>query len=153
MTATAAADLHTRRQLEALLTEFAWRVDHGEAGTVHELFTEEGTISGPGLAMRGRDEIARQFTERARDTARVSRHLWSNPRFEPLADGAWRVTTAVQTFIHRLAEDEARPATACLLVVGDSIDVLQRCDDGRWRFRSRELVVAFRLENAPPERP
>jgi hypothetical protein len=146
MTGTGSVDAQTQRELEALLTEFAFRADHGLAATVHELFVEDGSIRGPGLKMQGRGEIAEQFAGRARDTVRVSRHLWSNPRFEKLDERSWRVTTAVQTFIHRQADDETLPAAACTLVVGDSVDVIESCDDGRWRFRSRELVVMFRVE-------
>lgn len=148
MTETGAVDGQTQRDVEALLTEFAWRADHGLAATVHELFTEAGTIRGPGLAMNGRREIAEQFAARGRDDRRVSRHLWSNPRFERLDGRAVRVTTAVQTYIHRLADDGTLPAAAYTLVVGDSIDVVESCGDGLWRFRSRELVVAFRAESA-----
>ena len=133
-----------RRALEALMTEFAYRVDHGLADRVHELFTENGSIRGPGLAMHSRDEIARQFRERAADTRRVSRHFWSNPRYERIDDRAVQVITAVQTFIHRLEEGEELPASGYTLVVGDSIDVAEQGSDGRWLFRSRELVVAFR---------
>lgn len=147
MTETHAIDAPTRAELEALLTEFAWRVDHGLAGTVHELFTEDGSIRAPGLALGGRGEIAEQFAARAADTHRVSRHLWSNPRFERLDRTAVRVTTAVQTFIHRLEDGEALPAAAYTLLAGDSIDVMEAGADGRWRFRSRELVVAFRVEH------
>ncbi len=147
MSQTGAVDAQTQRELEALLTEFAFRTDHGQAATVHELFLEDGSIRGPGLAMQSRNEIAAQFAERGGDTARVSRHLWSNPRFERLGEHAWRVTTAVQTFIHRLAEGESLPAAACTLVVGDSIDVIESGSDGQWRFRSRELVVAFRVDH------
>jgi hypothetical protein len=146
MTGTGSVDVQTQRELEALLTEFAFRADHGLAATMHELFVEDGSIRGPGLKMQGRGEITEQFAGRARDTVRVSRHLWSNPRFEKLDEHSYRVTTAVQTFIHRQADDETLPAAACTLVVGDSIDVIESCDDGRWRFRSRELVVMFRIE-------
>lgn len=137
-------DPETRSELEALLTEFAYRIDHGRADRVHELFTEDGYIRGPGLAMQSRAGIAAQFGERARDGGRVSRHFWSNPRFEKLDDGAVRITTAVQTFIHRLGEGEELPAASHTLVVGDSVDVAERGTDGKWRFRSRELIVAFR---------
>lgn len=126
------------------MTEFAYRADHGLGDTIHELFTEDGTITGPGLAMNGRDEIAKQFAARAADPARVSRHFWSNPRFERLDDRSIRVTTLVQTFIHRREEGEELPLGKYALIVGDSIDVMRRCDDGRWRFASRRLEVVFR---------
>ena len=137
-------DAATRHALEALMTEFAHRVDRGLGDQVHELFTEDATITGPGLAMHSRGEIAAQFQARARDSARVSRHLWSNPCFERVDDRHVRVITVVQTYIHRLGEGEELPAGAHSLIVGDSIDVMRRCDDGRWRFASRHLNVLFR---------
>ena len=143
-------DLATRRAIEDLLTEFAWRADHGRADIVHELFTEDGSIRGPGLDMRGRAEIAARFAERAADPQRVSRHAWSNPRFERLDDDAVRVVTIVQTSIHRLEPGQSLPAEACTFVVGDSDDVVVRGPDGQWRFRSRELGVAFRIERGTP---
>jgi 3-phenylpropionate/cinnamic acid dioxygenase small subunit len=138
-------DPATRHALEALLTEFAHRVDNGLGDTVHELFTEDGSIAGPGLAMNGRSEIAKQFTARAKEPGRVSRHFWSNPRFERLDERSIRVVTLIQTFVHRREEGEELPAERYSLIVGDSIDVMQRCDDGCWRFASRRLEVAFRV--------
>ena len=134
----------TRRALEDLLTEFARLVDTGMADQVHTLFTEQGSITGPGLAMHSRAEIAQVFGERAKNKARVSRHLWSNPRFERLDDRTVRVTTVVQTFVHTLGEAESLPAPAGSFVIGDSIDVMEQGEDGVWRFRARELVVIFR---------
>lgn len=147
MTDTRAIDAQTRSELEALLTEFAYRVDHGLAATVHELFTPDGSIRAPGLALDGREAIARQFGDRAADTRRVSRHFWSNPRFERLSKTAFRITTTVQTFIHRLADGESLPANGYTLVAGDSVDVIEAGADGCFRFRSRELLVAFRAEH------
>ena len=139
-------DPATRLALEDLMTEFAHRVDRGLGDQVHELFTEDGTITGPGLAMASRREIAEQFAARAGDPARLARHVWSNPRFEPVDERHVRVTTVVQTFIHRREEGEGLPASRYALIVGDSTDVMRRCDDGRWRFASRHLDVIFRTE-------
>lgn len=144
MMSSDALDTATQQQLHALLSEFAWRVDHGMADRVHELFTLDGEIAAPGLSLKGRDEIARVFGERAKNDRRVSRHLWTNPRYERLGERTVRVITAVQTFMHVLAEGEALPAPARSFVVGDSTDVMEQGTDGRWRFRSRELLVVFR---------
>ncbi|MCC5867012.1 MAG: nuclear transport factor 2 family protein [Gammaproteobacteria bacterium] len=146
MTAPDALDLTTQRQLEALLSEFAWRVDHGMADRVHELFTDDGEISAPGLALKGRPEIARTFGARSKNPRRVSRHFWSNPRFERLGERTVRVITAVQTYMHVLADNEALPAPVGSCVVGDSTDIMDHGSDGRWRFRSRTLDVVFRFD-------
>ncbi|WP_197493326.1 nuclear transport factor 2 family protein [Woeseia oceani] len=133
----------TRVALEDLLTEFAWRVDHGHGDRVHELFIEVGSISAPGLTLNSRNEIASAFGQRAADANRVSRHLWSNPRFEELDSHRVRVVTVVQTFFHTMQEGEQTPVPNNNFVVGDSTDVIRRDDDGCWRFESRQLQVLF----------
>ena len=137
-------ELETQRELESLLTEFGRLVDNGRADQVHELFTSDGSIRGPGLAMQTQAEIREKFTERAADKNRVSRHFWSNPYFERVDEETIRLSTVVQTFVHSLAEKEQLPAPANTFVVGDSVDVFKFCSDKKWRFQSRELTVIFR---------
>lgn len=122
-----------------LLSEFSWRVDHGEADRVVELFVEDGTITTPMFTLTGRDEIARQFGERAKDKDRLSRHFWSNLRLQPLADGRVQAQTAVQTYIGT----GPAPTAPENLVVGDSIDIVEKDEGGVWHFAERRLVVAF----------
>ncbi len=129
------------------MTEFAWRIDNGQADRVHELFLEAGSISAPGMTLNSREEIATTFGNRARDTSRVSRHLWSNPRYEILGQDRVSVTTVVQTFMGSLTDDEELPVANGNFIVGDSIDVVQRDADRRWLFESRQLKVLF----APPK--
>ncbi len=126
------------------MTEFGRLVDNGLAGKVHELFTEDGSINGPGLSMQSKAEIATKFAERGKDKNRVSRHIWTNPRFERIDDDTIRVCTVVQTYVHSLLEDEQLPAPAQSFIVGDSVDVMKFCSDKQWRFQSRELKVVFR---------
>lgn len=137
-------DLATQRKLETLMTEFGYLVDNGMADRVHELFTDDGSINGPGLSMQSKAEIADKFAERAKDKARVSRHIWTNPRFERLDESTVRVTTVVQTYVHTLVAEQQLPAPGQSFIVGDSIDVMRLGSDERWRFLSRELVVIFR---------
>lgn len=140
-------DSETQFELERLMTEFAWRIDHGHADQVHDLFIESGSISAPGLNLNSREEIATQFGERAKDGNRVSRHSWMNPRFEVLAPDRIRVTTVVQTFMGSTAAGESLPIGNANFIVGDSIDVMQRDQKNQWRFESRQLQVLF----APPK--
>lgn len=129
------------------MTEFAWRIDHGQADKVHELFIETGSVSAPGLTLNSREEIATTFANRARDKSRVSRHLWSNPRYEVLDENRVSVTTVVQTFMASLSEDEELPVANNTFIVGDSNDVVRRDADNRWLFESRQLQVLFAPQN------
>ena len=128
-----------RLEIEGLLTEFAWRVDHGEGGAVGDLFTEDGVVATPMFEFKGRAEIARRFAERAQAAGRVSRHVWTNPRMTPLSDNRARVQSIVQTYVGH-GETPTVPED---LMVGDSLDVVEKGADGRWRFVERRLVVAF----------
>lgn len=129
------------------MTEFAWRIDHGQADRVHELFVEAGTVSAPGLTLNSREEIATTFANRAQDKSRVSRHLWSNPRYEILGEDRVSVTTVVQTFMASLSDDEELPVANDTFIVGDSNDVVRRDADNQWLFESRQLQVLFAPQN------
>ena len=118
----------TREAIQDLLTEFAWRVDNGEAGTVHELFTADARLETPQFTLSSRDEICRHFT--ARDTSRRTRHYWSNPRFS--GDAAEVVVISdVLTFI-------SAPDAPTVVMSGRSTDVFTPHGDG-WAFASRRL--------------
>lgn len=125
------------------MTEFAWRVDNGQANRVHDLFIESGSISAPGLNLDSREAIATVFGERAQDENRVSRHSWMNPRFEVLGPDRIRVTTVVQTFMGSTDTGDSLPVGNANFIVGDSIDVMQRDKNDQWRFESRQLQVLF----------
>src|SRR5882672_3889901 len=79
MAATADSPLlaDDRSAIEALLSEFYWRLDHPGSGTVADLFTEAGTIVTPRFELAGRAAIAQWFAARAQ---RTTRHRWSNLR-------------------------------------------------------------------------
>lgn len=131
--------LQDRISIEAILTEFGWLVDHGKADQVADLFTEKGVIKTPMFTLNGKEEIARQFGERAKDTSRLSRHIWTNLRLKKIDDNQIRAQMAVQTYVAN-GEPPMKPDS---LVVGDSLDLLELCDDGVWRFQERQLVIVF----------
>jgi ketosteroid isomerase-like protein len=136
MAAAPSLDAPTRYELESLLTEFAWRVDHGEAVRVAELFTENGRIVTPMFTAEGREAIAAHFRACG---GRRTRHLWSNFRVEAVDGGGVRAVVCVVTFLRQ--DDEAGPAQAYM--VGDSYERFERDAAGAWRFAERRLVVAF----------
>lgn len=67
--------------LSRLVVESAWRVDLGQADTLHELFTDDGELE-VGRVYRGRDEI-RDWGRIIEETKPYPgiRHLTSNMRF------------------------------------------------------------------------
>lgn len=138
-------DIHDRLAIADLLTEFGWRVDHGKADTVAELFMEDGFISTPRFELRGRDAIDKHFRARAGGDERITRHVWTNLKLTRMDKQKVKAETIVQTYVaHGNTPDAARE-----LVVGDSIDIVERDTDGHWRFAERRLVVA-RHDGAGP---
>ncbi|TLY64186.1 MAG: hypothetical protein E6K52_02430 [Gammaproteobacteria bacterium] len=73
-----------RARIEALLTEYGWRIDHG--GDVSALFAPEGVVIAPGvgLTLQGREAIGIHFTARgatcALRTSRATRPACRPPR-------------------------------------------------------------------------
>jgi uncharacterized protein (TIGR02246 family) len=132
-------EIRDRLAIADLLTEFGWRVDHGKADTVADLFVEDGSVSTPKFELQGRDAIDKHFSARARDDDRVTRHVWTNLKLTALDGHRIKAETAMQTYVcHGNTPDAARE-----LVVGDSIDIVEKDADGRWRFVERRLVVAL----------
>jgi hypothetical protein len=123
-----------RFAVEDLLTEFAWRVDHGEGTTLHELFVEDGVIETPQFRLDGAAAIRERFTARAADTSRVSRHYWSNLRLSRTDEGVSAITNALT--IINLA------GASLELISGSSHDLIVRRGEG-WAFRHRRLEVVF----------
>lgn len=124
----------TRLAVQDLLSEFSSRVDEGRAAQVHELFVERGRVETPRFVLSSREEIRAQFTARAVDTTRKSRHYWSNPRFTG-DEKKVAVTTNVMTVINVTGKPT-------LISGGTSTDVMVRSESG-WLFESRRLEVVF----------
>ncbi len=134
MSETESVDIEVQRAIEQLLTEFAYRVDHGQADRVHELFTPDATLSTPAFVLNGRDEIEARFKARAQDTARRTRHFWSNLRLSREGMAIVAITNALTVV--------ASEGVAPILMGGSSRDVCVRRDDG-WAFQSRALTIVF----------
>jgi uncharacterized protein (TIGR02246 family) len=127
-------DLETHRAIEALVIEFAYRVDQGQADRVHELFTPEATLSTPAFSLKGRDEIEARFKARAGDTSRKSRHYCTNLRLTRDGDAIIAVSNALTVIV----SDGGAP----FVMSGTSRDECVR-QDGAWAFRRRDLTTIF----------
>jgi hypothetical protein len=133
-----------RASLEALLTEFYWRLDHAGVGSVAELFVERGTLVTPRGAHAGREQIARWFAERTIGGERVTRHSWSNLRLSPASDG--RVT--IEAHVLTATAPSGNPSQLIEIIFGDTTDLVVKNARSGWLFESRRLDVALQGRTA-----
>jgi hypothetical protein len=138
MAATADSPLLTneRSAIEALLSEFYWRLDHPGSGTVADLFTEAGTIVTPRFELAGRAAIAQWFATRAQ---RTTRHHWSNLRLTRAADGS----VAVDAYLSTAAAPASAASAAAEVMISETHDIVVRDEEGAWQFAARKLSVVF----------
>jgi SnoaL-like domain len=125
-------------ELVRLITELTWRIDHGRAATVHELFVDDGElVLGPEEVVRGREAIT-EWGQTIDEAGWRIRHVISNMRFSVDADDAAEGTTLVTAFMHE--RDEL--GTAVPWTVGEDHDRFVRTEQG-WRFASRRWEQLF----------
>lgn len=123
--------------LARLVTEIVWRIDHGQADTVHELFVEDGEmVLGP-ASLTGREQIATWGRERA-GSPFTSRHVCTNMRFVP--DGTDGALGSTVVTVYRYSGAGLGDTTAH--GVGEYTDRFVRTADG-WRFVSRRIDLHF----------
>jgi len=131
---TDSINAEVRAAVEALITEFSYRVDHGEADRVPELFVSDGLFDSPMATLEGAEQIAKAFEQRARADYET-RHVISNIRLLPKS--ADRIEGTVLLTMYRWKPDtENLKAMPSAIVEYD--DVYVRGDDGVWRFASRK---------------
>ena len=125
-------------QLARLITEISWRIDHGRAAMVYELFVDDGEMSlGPEQVLQGRDAIREWGLQIERATWRI-RHVSTNMRFVSEGDGAASGISLVTAY---MAEGQ-EPGTTLPWAVGEDHDQFVRTSDG-WRLRSRRWQPLF----------
>jgi hypothetical protein len=83
--------------LNRLVTELAWRVDHRRADAVADLFVDDGEMVLGSAAMRGREEVGAWGRQRA-SAGYATRHVCTNMRFEASGDGSATGTTVVTVY-------------------------------------------------------
>jgi len=128
-----------RSEIETLLAEFAWRIDHGADESAADLFTPDGWYAwGPDRRSAGRDAIRAAYRARVTRGLRTSRHLVTNLRFGSITADRVEVTSIMTLY----AEDGPPPHPANVLMIADFEDVCVR-DNGRWLFESRNLIELF----------
>jgi len=130
-----------RLAIQALTNEHAWRLDHGAADTLWQLYAEDGALVGlPPEDLLGREALRAWGAKRVK-LPRVSRHVETNHRLE------WRGGVLHGTLYASVYRDECveRPdATETTpLMVGDYFDTYVQ-KNGQWLIARREIRRAFR---------
>jgi hypothetical protein len=134
-----AIPVDVRAEIEALISEHAWFVDHGHADRLHELYTADGRLLGIGPDMNGRQAIADYGSQRGKMAQRTARHICANARL--VTESADRIRGTVPHTLYRHdGEGRGLPEP---MAVGDYEDIYVRDVDGRWRFAERRVVVVF----------
>ncbi|NWG22988.1 MAG: nuclear transport factor 2 family protein [Pseudorhodoplanes sp.] len=128
-----------RLAIEALVAEHAWLIDHGEAGRIADLFTDDGRLIGLGPDMVGREAIKAWGLARAAMTERTSRHVCTNLRLVDRGDGTVEGHAILTVYRH----DGTQPGHPLPFAVADYADVYRLGDDGHWRFGERKLATVF----------
>lgn len=118
----------------------AWDdIDHNEGRRVHEFFVPDGTIIFDQYSVQGIAAIEDVYRARRDGTARVTRHVATNVRVEPLGDGSVRVRSTLVLFADNGNLPLPSPEPKLVADVSDVLEMLQ----GRWLIRSRRICHVF----------
>jgi ketosteroid isomerase-like protein len=151
-----------RTEIDAVLADWAWHLDHGEYDALAGLFTADALFVTGAAELRGRQAIKNRYTERL--VARSTRHTYSGLLVSPIEgdtesatpadDGAGaggrpaRVrarSTWVNYAVNAPAPVDSAPVDDVgVYLVADFDDVLTWCDDERWRISERRIIPVFR---------
>lgn len=127
-------DATTRVEIEQLIAEMLYRLDHNRADTTWELYTEDGISVGP-MGDMDREAMKAWGARRAQQTDIVGRHFIGGIRL--VWDGE-EVEGTVQYLTFRdTNEPQTQPAS-----VGEFRERYRKTD-GQWRFARREIVPVF----------
>jgi hypothetical protein len=123
--------------LSRLVVEIAWRIDHGQADRVWELFVADGILDSSGTALVGHDAIRHWGRARVASTIQT-RHICSGMRFTDRGGRRATGSTLLTVFMH----DGDGRGPALPAIVGEDTDEFIRTDAG-WRFASRTFETLF----------
>jgi ketosteroid isomerase-like protein len=147
-----------RAEIDAVLADWAWHLDHGDYDAVVALFTEDALFVTGGVELRGRSEIKNRYTERV--VARTTRHTYSGLRVSPAdddtpagqadPDGRPARVRARSTWVNFAVNAPAPTDDVGVYLVADFHDVLIRCEDRRWRISERRIIPVLRDPTRAP---
>jgi hypothetical protein len=131
-----------RAEIDAVLADWAYHLDHLELDELAELFTDDALFVTGGLQLRGRAEIKNRYMERT--VVRSTRHTYSGLRVAAIAGVPEPRVRARSTWVNYAANAPAPLDDVGVYLVADFDDVLTWCPDGRWRISERRIIPVFR---------
>jgi len=145
-----------RAEIDAVLADWAWHLDHREYDNLVELFTEDALFISGAAELRGRAAIKTRYLERP--VVRTTRHMYSGLRITEVEGGTDRgpgteiapgitrpaVVRACSTWVNYAVNGPAVVDDVGVYLVADFGDVLTWCADSRWRISERRIVPVFR---------
>ncbi|MBN8992123.1 MAG: nuclear transport factor 2 family protein [Rhizobiales bacterium] len=126
-----------RADIEQLLAEWAWLIDHGRADEAARFYTDDAEQNIAGVTTRGIDAIRDGLRRRRDMTGRTSRHVVSNLHLLEVTQSSISVRWILTLY---RSDDSSRPPTPAL--IGDVNDTMQH-DAGTWKIRSRQILPIF----------
>jgi SnoaL-like domain len=160
VTAAAEAAARLRAEIDAVLADWAYHLDHGELDELAGLFTEDALFVTGALEFRGRVTIKNRYLERT--GVRSTRHMYSGLRVSAIGGDPGAVpgtadapagpvrVRAWSTWVNYAANATPPVDDVGVYLVADFADVLTWCADERWRISERRIIPVFRdLARAP----
>jgi ketosteroid isomerase-like protein len=155
------APARLRAEIDAVLADWAYHLDHGQLDELAGLFTEDALFVTGDLELRGRAAIKNRYLERT--VVRSTMHTYSGLRVSAIGgdpeaavaafdDGTARPIRlrAWSTWVNYAANAAPPVDDVGVYVVADFDDVLTWCADERWRISERRIIPVFRdLARAP----
>jgi ketosteroid isomerase-like protein len=144
-----------RAEVDAVLADWAWHLDHGDYDALVELFTENALFVTGAVELHGRSAIKNRYTERV--VVRSTRHTYSGLRVSPewddsvpASDGRPARVRARSTWVNFAVNAPAPVDDVGVYLVADFDDVLTWCADDRWRISERRIIPVFRDPSRAP---
>jgi ketosteroid isomerase-like protein len=130
------------RACDRLVTEYCHLVDHGQAAKIADLFTEDGVWASTDNTMTGREQIARNFANRERNKARMSRHVCNNLLVDVIDENNARGVVYLTLYRHDGDEGRRFSSVGPPAMIGEYRDTFENTPNG-WRFKRREISINF----------
>jgi hypothetical protein len=127
-----------RADIEAMLVEWAWLIDHGRAHEAIAFFTPEAEQTIQGDTAKGIAAIGERLRRRAAMQQRTSRHVIGNLRLLPESDTSVRGSWILTLYRTDGAADSAVPHMVC-----DVEDTYTLTAEQVWKIASRRVVPVF----------
>ncbi len=137
-TRTAQEDLLDKIHIQDFLAEYFYNF-HDKSQDFGEYFTEDAVFDGNGIVHEGREAIAELYNGMRDDESDISAQgtfhmVTSHPLIEVNGD------TATATFIWTGIMNDTAKAPPRFIEQGREYDLLQKGDDGKWRFKKRVVI-------------